>query len=202
MTSTQPVPAVAGASPHAGRRLLVALGSAVASFGLAASALQFGGRIQAAEQLLVWVFILMVLGGTWLAIIDARTHRLPDRILFPFTAIIAGALIAIAIYTGQPILLLWSALGAAALALFYFVLGLSGAVGLGDVKLAIVLGLFLSWYAPPALLTATMLSYALAMPHALILLVQGRRTGTRRNIPFGPYMIAGTLLVGAWYTFT
>jgi leader peptidase (prepilin peptidase)/N-methyltransferase len=78
----------------------------------------------------------------------------------------------------------------------YLALGLAGAVDLGAVKLALVLGACLSLAGWQALAAATVLSYVLALlPGALIVAVRPR--SLRLSLAFGPYLIAGAVTAGA-----
>lgn len=144
------------------------------------------------------LFALIAGGGAWLAVIDARTHRIPDRILFPLYGTATGLLGGLAIATADPLRLGWAALGGLSLWLVYFLIGLAGGVAFGDVKLAGLIGLYLTWYSWTAPIAATLLAFVLALPHAITVTV--RRRGTR-EIAFGPYMVAGALVVAAALVF-
>lgn len=80
----------------------------------------------------------------------------------------------------------------------YFVMGLFGASSYGDVKLAGALGLALGWWGILPALAGAALAYFLALPHALTGTIRnrGRGDGARARIPFGPYMLAGAIIVG------
>lgn len=84
-----------------------------------------------------------------------------------------------------------SAIGAVAAGSFFFLLLLlsGGGIGLGDVKLAVVIGW---WLGPDRCLSALLLSFIVAMPVALVLLVVYRRW--QMAIPFGPFMALGAWL--------
>lgn len=86
-----------------------------------------------------------------------------------------------------------SAIGAVAAGSFFLLLRTlsGGGMGLGDVKLAAVIGW---WLGPDRCLSALLLSFITAMPAALVLLVVYRRW--RMAIPFGPFMA-----LGAWLAF-
>jgi leader peptidase (prepilin peptidase)/N-methyltransferase len=128
-----------------------------------------------------------------LALIDARIRRLPD----PLTAAAyAGtlALLAVAAAAGAH----WGQLGRAAaggavLAGCLLALALvgPGAVGLGDVKLAASAGTALAWYGWGLLVAGVFAGLLLAACYGLVLLVLGRAT-LRHQIPFGPFLLAGT----------
>jgi leader peptidase (prepilin peptidase)/N-methyltransferase len=67
-----------------------------------------------------------------------------------------------------------------------------GGMGLGDVKLAGVLGLFLGWLGWGELVVGAFGAFLLGGLFGVALLL-GRRAGRKSSIPFGPWM-----LVGAW----
>ena len=129
---------------------------------------------------------------TALAIVDARTHRLPDRLVLVGAAG-TGALLLLAAATSGA----WPDLGralAAALACLggYLVLALvrAGGLGLGDVKLGGLLGLWLGWFGWDAVLTGAVAGFFLGGLYAIVLLAT-RRASRTTAIAFGPWMILG-----------
>jgi leader peptidase (prepilin peptidase) / N-methyltransferase len=135
-------------------------------------------------------YLLLGALGVLLAVIDLACKRLPNMLVEP--AIPAGAvLLAVADWTS----LGRAALGAAALGGVYLVLWLlpGGGIGLGDVKLAVLLGLFLGWLGWGEVLAGALLPFLLHGPVALVLLIGGR-VGRRSRLPFGPAMLAGAWL--------
>jgi leader peptidase (prepilin peptidase)/N-methyltransferase len=87
-----------------------------------------------------------------------------------------------------------AALGALGLALALTVIGLAGHVGFGDVKLALSIGLVTGWHSWYLPISALFLAYLLAFPHAIIVAILRYRGGTHKDLPFGPYLIAGGLI--------
>lgn len=67
-------------------------------------------------------------------------------------------------------------------------------MGMGDVKYAMFMGLFLGW---PHTFTAFALSFMLGAIISLGLMVLQRKT-MKSEIPFGPFLITGTLLAFFW----
>ncbi|MBB1032994.1 DUF4175 domain-containing protein, partial [Dietzia sp. CQ4] len=123
---------------------------------------------------------------------------LPDVVVVPMYPVLLATLGVASAVTGD-----WGALGraaAAALALlaFYFTLAFinPSGLGLGDVKLAGVLGLFLGWLGWQYVLIGTLAAFALNAVVALVLLLS-RRADRHTGIAFGPAMIAGAA-VAAW----
>jgi leader peptidase (prepilin peptidase)/N-methyltransferase len=141
------------------------------------------------------LFALVAAGGLWLAVVDARTQLLPNAIVYPLGISVIGVTVFLAIETGDLGHLLWAAAGSLGLGLFYLLLGLGGGVGLGDVKLALVLGFYLGWYGWTAPVIATVLAYLLAAPQAIAVVVIRQRHPERNpRVPFGPYLISGAII--------
>ena len=136
--------------------------------------------------LTVVAFVTFAVIGAILAIIDIRTHRLPNR-LVATVGVTAAAL------TGSRMDALIRAL-LAALVLFvaYLVLRMlsAGGVGGGDVKLAAVIGLHLGWLGWGSVLVGTLAGFVLGGVFAAGMLLV-RRADRRSAIPFGPWMLAG-----------
>jgi leader peptidase (prepilin peptidase)/N-methyltransferase len=108
-------------------------------------------------------------------------------------------LVAAAIATADPLRLLGAAAAGAIGFLAFFAMGLAGGVGFGDVKLAGALALYLGWLSWSAPIVAVVLAFVLAAPHTIALLALRRRDALKRRLPFGPYLIAGTLLSAGWF---
>lgn len=138
-----------------------------------------------------WTLVLAVLaGGGFLAIIDARTHTLPNRYTGPLA--LAGVLQVLAhtISTSDPWQLLWAAVTAAVIFLLFAVLGIWDHVGFGDAKYAAALGVF------AAITTGLFAIYI--MPAAVLLGAAGRGirylAGHRnKRQALGPYILAATI---------
>lgn len=127
-----------------------------------------------------------------LALIDVDTHRLPDRIVLP--AYVVGALLlgAAGILTGDIGALMRGGIGMAAMYLLYLALAFAypGGMGLGDVKLAGVLGLFLGYLGWSELAVGAFSAFVLGGLFGVVLLIAGKAR-RRSGIPFGPWMLAG-----------
>ena len=142
----------------------------------------------------------LVVACALLVTIDLAVFRLPDAIVLPLYPILAVGLTIAAATFGE-----WDALGraaaaAGALLVFYFALAWinPSGLGLGDVKLAGVLGAFLGWIGWPAVLVGTLAAFVLNAAVALALLV-ARRVGAKSGIAFGPAMVIGAALGAAYW---
>ncbi|GAA2769441.1 prepilin peptidase [Nonomuraea dietziae] len=129
--------------------------------------------------------------GSALAVIDWRTQRLPDVLTLPSYPILALLLLP----TGR---LADALLGGAALLLLYGVLWFvrPTAMGLGDVKLAGLIGMAAGAVGWNAWVAAALAGQLLGALYAIALLVL-RKADRSAEFPFGPFMLAGALCL-AW----
>jgi leader peptidase (prepilin peptidase)/N-methyltransferase len=116
-----------------------------------------------------------------ISIVDLRERRVPNRIVLP------AATAVLVLHTLGDHSWEWAIAGLAA---FVFMLIPSlispGSLGMGDVKLALLLGVMLGRY----VLAALLVGFVLAAVPSLVLLVRGRR-GTA--LPLAPFLAAGGL---------
>lgn len=133
--------------------------------------------------------------GAWLIVIDARTHRLPNRIVLSTLGCLLALVAVDTLATGQGAPLVRALLGMVILGSFYAVLRALSRAGMGggDVKLAAVIGLVLAWHGWEALAIGAAAAFVLGALYALVLILLRRADGSTR-IAFGPWMIAGALL--------
>jgi leader peptidase (prepilin peptidase)/N-methyltransferase len=125
-----------------------------------------------------------------LSAIDVEHRILPDRIVLPSAALVLVA--QTALHPGVEWAL--AALGAS-LFLFVAVLAYPRGMGMGDVKLALLLGAMLGRTVPVAL----MLGMLAALVPAIVLLARHGSAARKMGIPFGPFLAVGsvvTLFVG------
>jgi leader peptidase (prepilin peptidase)/N-methyltransferase len=129
------------------------------------------------------------------AVIDARTRRIPNRLTYPLTPALAVLLVAAALLHGDPLLAVRALLGGvvAFAALLVLALISPGGMGMGDVKLAAFIGLglgYLGWgHLAVGLFGAFLLGGVVALT-----LVGLRLRGRKDLIPFGPYLAVAAVL--------
>ena len=126
-----------------------------------------------------------------LTVVDIREHRLPNKLVVPgiALAVLCGVL--------QLVLSGWRdfmplVCGAGYFALM-FVLSVLGGLGMGDVKLAALLGASAGFLGGEAVVTSVVVACLAGGAVALVLWLFKRRG----RIPFGPFM-----LLGYWATMT
>lgn len=149
----------------------------------------------AAGILAACAVLLFVVNAVRLTAIDFRSHLLPNRILWPWFLAAAVLLGASALLAGDPAMLLRTLLGGVVLFAGYLVLHLiaPAGMGLGDVKLAAVLGLYLGFVSYSHLLMATALAFILGALWAGALLLTRKMT-MRSSVAFGPFMLLGAAI--------
>ena len=121
-----------------------------------------------------------------LSLIDIESRRLPNRIVLPA----AGVVLVARVVTAPEHSAAWigAALGAAGFFLA-FALVFPAGLGMGDVKLALLLGALLGSAVVPAALLGTVAGAAAA----IVLLVRDGRPALRRTIPYGPFLAFGAI---------
>lgn len=135
----------------------------------------------ATEVLLGLVFVTTLLAVT---LTDLDRRVIPNKVLL--AAAVAGLTI---VAVGDPTSLLERLIAAAAAGggLFLVALAYPKGMGLGDVKLAAVMGLFLGRNVAPALLVALLVGSAVG----LAMIAREGAAARKRAIPFGPFLALG-----------
>lgn len=136
----------------------------------------------------LWLPLALVTVLLPVALIDLEHRVIPNRITGP-AAVAAVALLAIVDPSSLPSHLV---AGAAAGGAFLLVALISpGGMGMGDVKLAGVLGLYLGASVIPALFVALL---AGVLAGAVVMARKGVRDGRKTAVPFGPFLVLGGLV--------
>lgn len=199
-------------APISARYPLIEAGTALA-FGLVAAWMisplsPAGSVVDAAGALGILAGALMLIAYLWLAAvsialtaIDLETHRLPNVIVLPGYAVAAIGLGVPALLAGDLERLGIMAAGSGILFLAYAAMAVAwpGGMGMGDVKLAGVLGAFLGFSGWAALVVGAFGAFVLGGLVSIVLLLL-KRVSRKGGIPFGPWMIAGSwvgLVLGA-----
>ena len=118
--------------------------------------------------------------------IDVREHRLPNALVLPGYPAAALGLAGEWIRTGQPPVVALVA-GAASI-VFLLALNLGGGMGMGDVKLAGVLGLAAGLVGITPAVVSPLAAFTLGGVAALVV---AARRGRGARLPFGPFLLAG-----------
>ncbi|RLZ02685.1 peptidase A24 [Kocuria tytonicola] len=143
--------------------------------------------------------LVLACSGVWLAATDIREHRLPGSVVRPLYPVTATLLGAAAVLADDTVRLWWMLWGLAIMGGIFLVLRLlnPAGMGMGDVRLAGVLGLVTGFSSVTHTVLATALTFVLAGVFCLGLVLL-RRADASSRIPLGPFMIVGSLGVVAF----
>ncbi len=135
------------------------------------------------RTLVVMVFLAALVAITF---IDLDHFIIPDRIVLP--GAVVGLVASVALEPGRWWEYVVAALGAAG---FLLILGLvwAGGMGMGDVKMALMMGAFLG----SSTIVAIFLAFFVGGVGGVILLAT-RIKGRKDRLPFGPYLAFGSLI--------
>ena len=150
---------------------------------IAGCVLAFGLTIEAAVAALFCAVLVAV------SAIDLEHRIIPNRIVLPATVVVLAA------NTARDLSPEWAlaALGASGF-LFTAALAYPGGMGMGDVKLALLMGAALGRTVPVAL----MAGMVAAMVPSVVLLVRHGAKARKMGIPFGPFLAIGSVVAVFW----
>lgn len=173
-----PIDAGVKASAVRGRDVATGVGTAAL---VVASFARFGFE---PEAFIAAIFAAVLVA---LAVIDLERRIIPNRIVLPATAVVLAA--QMSFFPDRA--LEWTVAGLGA-ALFFIVplLVYPSGMGMGDVKLALLLGVGLG----AAVVTALMVGLLAAFFFALTILVREGRAARGRAFAFGPFLAFGGLV--------
>ena len=140
-------------------------------------------------------YLFLAAVGTALALIDLDVHRLPNTLTYPsypVALLLLGLAAALGSDSGSIVRAL---VGGVAALLFYALLVVvyPAGMGLGDVKLSGVLGLYLGWLGYGVLVAGLFLGFLLGGLVGILVIALGKG-GRKTKVPFGPFMLLGALL--------
>ncbi|GIM98253.1 prepilin peptidase [Paractinoplanes toevensis] len=150
-----------------------------------------------AEWALLAAWLTFVQAGIFLSAVDIAAHRLPTRVVSGTAGVIAAAISLATLLERNSEILVRAGLGALAVGgvyLLLFVLAPDG-IGAGDVRLAAVTGLTLGPGGWRMVVLGLALPYLLCLPVAVATAIR-RRGQPSTPIPFGPFLIAGSVIAG------
>lgn len=151
------------------------------------------------QTVVLATLVVIALSGVCLAAMDFDVHRLPDRLMWPSMGLLLLGLIVAGALAADLGAILRVFLAGLACGFGYLLLALlslargSLALGLGDVKLAALLGLGLGWFGWPTVLVGMYAGFLVGGLFALYLLVT-RRVGRDGELAYGPPMMVGAML--------
>ena len=144
-------------------------------------------------QLVYILYLFYVLSALIIIFVyDLKHYEIPDKVLLPAIAI---TFLYTAIFSWQSILnYLLAVLVSAGFFLIIFLVSKGRGMGFGDVKLAVLMGLLLGL---PSVLVALFIAFVLGAIMGVILMIFQRK-GLKSEIPFGPFLVLGTIISLFW----
>jgi leader peptidase (prepilin peptidase) / N-methyltransferase len=141
--------------------------------------------------------------GATVILVDARLHKIATRLVYPVAGVVAALLGLAVLADGSSGFVLWDLgraliCGFAAFA-FIWILGLISPAGMGDgdARLVLSLGMLLGWHSFRIGYFGLLAGFLLGSVFGVMLMVI-KRAGRKTQIAFGPYLVAGALLVAVW----
>lgn len=169
-------------------------------------AIQLAVPVGSLAMLAAWGPNLVLIPFLWLvpvlvvaAGVDVRLMLIPRRVAWIGAGVGAALIAAVSVIGGEPGAIKSALVGGVAYFGFLFVVSMisPGGMGFGDVRLSLVLGLYLGWIS--VLLPAVGLFVACILGVVLGLGVRIGSKGQQRHFPFGPGLALGTLIVIAFH---
>ncbi len=136
----------------------------------------------------IYAYAYLLLMSCFLIIIfiyDLKHYIIPDKVIYPA--------IAIALIFNFPFSIL-SAFGAAAFFLAIVLISRGKWMGVGDIKLAFLMGLVLGF---PNILVALFSAFLIGAIIGIGLIAAGKKT-LKSEVPFGPFLVTGTFMAIFW----
>ncbi len=144
-------------------------------------------------ELIISFFLIIIF------VYDLKHYIIPDSVIYP--AIIVSGIwyfvsgIFLNLYTKCEILnTIYSAFGAAAFFLAIVLISRGKWMGVGDIKLAFLMGLVLGW---PNILVALFSAFFIGAIIGIGLITAGKKH-LKSEVPFGPFLVTGTFLAMLW----
>ena len=149
---------------------------------------RFGGNTGQLALMGLYVVALTLLFAT-----DLDQRLLPDVITYPLIGLaLVGFVVGVGPYVRDPTELGFAAAAAVGMPLFLYLLSIpfgAGAIGLGDLKLLVSVGLL----GGPLRLLLGLIGGALIGALAIVALIILRRITLRSYVPYGPFLIVGAM---------
>jgi len=139
----------------------------------------------------IFIFLYFYIAGAliFIFVYDLKHYLIPDKVLFPAIFIT----LAYRIFSPEIINYIWGALAASGFFFLIWFVSRGQWMGFGDVKLAILMGLLLGL---PKVLAALFIAFFLGAIIGVILMAFKKSSGwgMKSEMPFGPFLIAGTFI--------
>lgn len=165
--------------------------AAVLGVGLAVLLLAFppaGTGLPVGVCLAGWMLI-----GTWIAVIDTRDHRIPNRLVGVMTVTVVAGLVAVGVLSSDSLQLGRAGVWAVMATVFMLVVhvGSSGGLGMGDVKLTFPLVFALTAFSSTATATVGTAFCVAVFTAGAVLAVRALLRHEQAPLPAAPFLLVG-----------
>jgi len=162
----------------------------------------------------LWVVVGLRFGASWAvvpmlllfstllaqSVIDLELSRLLDKITFPVLGASVVLITAVSAIEGDVSRVGMAILGGLGYGLFLFAMGLvqirgKQGMGMGDAKLALLLGLFLAWLHPILILFSLLIACFIGIVVGAGYFIVRRKS---MHYPFGPWLVVGCMIAIIW----
>lgn len=196
---SSPAPVEIGAAGNGPNRLRDGLAASVGVAGAVGVLIGHWSAAVGGPALAVFLAVV-VLVSAWLAVVDFREHRLPNRIVGPLAVAVAAVLLLTGLAeddlgrTGRAV-----GLGLMVSA-FLLLANIIGGLGMGDVKYGFPMAATVGWFGWDALSVTIVITTLAGAVAAGAMLLAGR--GRSYRLSYGPYMalglVGGLLSAATW----
>lgn len=162
---------------------------------LASAALFAAAALRLGADWALPAFCLFFAALLAVSLIDLEHFIVPNRIVFPMLAVSVPLLAAAALLEGEPRPLVTAVVGAVLASNGLLVINLISprGMGMGDVKLALLLGLFLGWLGLGHVALGLFLGFLFGAVGGILLIALGIKT-RKDPVPFAPFLAAGAVV--------
>jgi prepilin signal peptidase PulO-like enzyme (type II secretory pathway) len=147
--------------------------------------------------LILETLVLLIIASFLIVIFvfDLKHYLIPDRVIYPAILIMIFWYLITSLFfnfhtKNQLLTTTYSALGAAGFFLTIVLISKGQWMGVGDIKLAFLMGLLLG---SPNILVALFLAFFIGAIIGVGLILSGKKT-LKSEVPFAPFLIVGTFL--------
>lgn len=141
---------------------------------------------------LILYYLFLVFSLIAIFFTDLKYGIIPDKVLFPAILV---SFVYLLLNTQYLILNTISGVGSFLFFLLLFLITKGRGMGLGDVKYAFFMGLFLGF---PKIISGLYVAFLTGALVSLILIIGGKKKFRGSTVPFGPFLVIGTLVGYIW----
>ncbi|MGB2762768.1 MAG: prepilin peptidase [Minisyncoccales bacterium] len=142
-----------------------------------------------------FVFLLIIASVLIIIFVyDLKHYIIPDKVIFPAILLVLLYQLIFNFQLNNFYSVLISAFGAATFFLIIVLVTKGKGMGIGDIKLAFLMGLLLGW---PNIFVALFFAFLIGAIMGIGLILAHKKT-LKSEVPFGPFLVTGTFIALFW----